>query len=90
MTTHTAKSWTHFFQAIKAGQKTHDLRDMIDRDYAIGDILVLKEFDPFLGAYTGDECRCEITYITSNNTPCAFSSSVLQKDYCILSLKLLK
>jgi len=32
----------------------------------------------------------EITYITSNNTPCAFSSAVLDKDYCILSLRLME
>jgi hypothetical protein len=84
------KSWTHFFKAIKRGEKTHDLRDLKDRNYKVGDILLLREYDPFLGQYTGDTCRVKITYITSNKTPCAFSSSVLPKDYCILSINLLE
>jgi ASC-1-like (ASCH) protein len=88
MAQYEVKSWTHFFKAIKTGKKTHDLRDLRDRKYKVGDTLILKEYDPFLGQYTGDECRVLITYITSNETPCAFSSSVLPKDYCILSISL--
>lgn len=89
MAHYSVKSWSAFFQAIKSGTKTHDLRDKIDRDYKVGDTLFLREYDPFAGKYTGDSCTVEITYITSNNTPCAFSSAVLDKDYCILSLRLL-
>lgn len=90
MTTHKAKSWTHFYQAITAGEKTHDLRDMKDRNYRVGDTLILQEYDPFKGDYTGNECKVKITYITSQNTPCAFSSSVLQEGYCILSIQTLE
>lgn len=90
MTEHTVKSWTAFFQAIKSGDKTHDMRDMVDRDYRVGDILILNEYDPFKGEYTGDTCRVKITYITSADTPCAFSSAALAKGYCILSLKLVE
>lgn len=86
---HIMKSWPEFFQAIKAGTKTHDLRDMRDRDYKVGDVLVLQEYDPFKGEYSGDECKVEITYITSNNTPCALSSAVLDKGYCILSIRII-
>ncbi len=84
------KSWSPYFQAIKAGNKTHDLRDMKDRDYHVGDLLMLEEYDPFNGCYTGDCVVVEVTYITSHNTPCAFSSAVLEKGYCILSLKLVE
>ena len=90
MAKYAVKSWSPFFQAIKAGTKTHDLRDKIDRNYQVGDILTLEEFEPFTGVYTGDSVDVEITYITSNNTPCAYSSAVLDKDYCILSLRLIK
>ncbi len=83
---HLLKSWTHFFHAIKAGRKLHDLR-ADDRGYTIGDICVLQEFDNIHGGCTGAECEAEITYITDRNTPCAFSSAVLQPGYCILSLK---
>jgi Domain of unknown function (DUF3850) len=81
------KSWTHFFQAIKAGRKLHDLRE--DEGYQIGDILLLQEYDNINGSYTGDQVEAEVTYITDRTVPCAFSSAVLAPGYCILSLKLI-
>jgi hypothetical protein len=83
---HEVKSWTAFFQAFKTGAKKHDMRDMIDRDYQVGDVLVLHEYDPFKGEYTGEKLAMRITYITSRDTPCAFSSAALDRNYCILSL----
>lgn len=86
MTTHEVKSWAHFFDAIVAGEKTHDLRDN-DRNYKIGDYLLLKRYDNIEGCYTGAIFLVEITYITNRERPCAFSSSVLDPRYCILSIK---
>lgn len=86
MTTHTVKSWAHFFDAIRDGRKLHDLRIM-DRDYKVGDFMILQKYDNINGRYTGDELKVEITYITSDKVPCAFSSSALAKDYAILSIK---
>lgn len=83
------KSWTHFFQAIKAGEKRHDLRSKKDRDFFVGQRLLLEEYDNVHGHYTGENIQVEVTYITSNDTPCAFSSAVLDRDYAILSLKVL-
>jgi hypothetical protein len=79
------KSWTGLFQPIYDGRKTHDLRDKT-RPFKVGDILTLQEYDQFKGEYTGRECDVEITYITSNETPCAFSSAVLSDGFCILSI----
>ena len=84
------KSWPAYFQAIVDGRKLHDVRDMGERDYRVGDRLVLQEYDPFKGQYTGREQEVEITYITDRATPCAFSSAVLNRDYAILSLKLVR
>ncbi len=88
MNKHECKSWSHFFQAIKSGHKKHDLRYDGDRNFQVGDLIVLREYDPFAGMYTGAECRVHVTYITSRATPCAFSSAALERDYCILSLEL--
>lgn len=85
MTTHEVKSWSHFFDAIAEGKKRHDLRKN-DRDYKIGDTMRLRRYDNINGGYTGETLDAEITYITSNKVPCAFSSAVLPNDYCILSL----
>lgn len=81
------KSWTHFFQAIKAGQKLHDVRE--DEGFQIGDVIVLQEYDNINGRYTGEQIEVEVTYITNRTVPCAFSSAVLAPGYCILSLKVL-
>ena len=86
MTEYNVKSWPSFFQAIKSGEKMHDMRDMRDRDYKVGDTLNLQEYDPFTGKYSGDECKVRITYITSNKTPCAMSSAALDRNFCILSI----
>jgi len=85
---HEVKSWTYLFQPLKAGKKKHDIRDLRDRDYKVGDILRMKEFDPATGKYTGSEILMKITYMTSAATPCAFSSAVLDRNFAILSLEL--
>jgi uncharacterized protein YqfB (UPF0267 family) len=90
MPDHVLKSWPKFFQEIAAGRKKHDIRDKTEYDFKIGDWCLLKEYDPFLGSYTGETCLVEITYITSNDTPCAFSSAALGKDFAVLSFELVR
>lgn len=84
MTRHVMKSWSHFYDAIEKGDKKHDLRKM-DRPFEVGDVCVLERYDNINGKYTGENQAVQITYITNNKTPCAFSSAVLDNDYCILS-----
>lgn len=83
---HEMKSWPWFFQAFMDGNKLHDLRQK-DRDFQIGDVVVLKEYDPRTGKYSGSELAMEISYMTSNDTPCALSSNALARDHVILSLR---
>ena len=82
------KSWPAFFSQMIAGDKKHDMRDKRDRDYKIGDRMLLREFDPFGGGYTGREAVALITYITDNVTPCAMSSAALDNNFAILSVKM--
>jgi hypothetical protein len=85
--THHLKSWPEFFQAIKAGHRTHELRRN-DRHFAIGDILALHEFDPDAKNYTGEEILVEITSLTSFAQPCAVSGEALNPSFCIMSVRL--
>jgi len=85
MEVHKVKSWPWFFEAMKAGSKKHDMRKT-DRNYKVGDMLLLQEFDPRTGQYTGREHSMVITYITSRETPCALSSNGLAQDHIILSV----
>lgn len=83
---HEVKSWPFLFQPIIEGIKTHDIRDKRDRDYNVGEVMLLREFDPAKGEYTGREARVLITYITDNVTPCAMSSAVLDRNFAVLSI----
>lgn len=80
------KSWPWFFEEMITGRKKHDMRDKRDREYKVGDKMLLREFDPRTGQYSGRAAIGTITYITDNVTPCAMSSAALDRDFAILSL----
>ena len=83
---HDLKSWPELFEAIIAGSKLHELR-RTDRAFAVGDELLLREFDPKSAAYTGRTTRVRVTYITSANSPCALSETAVNPGFCILSIE---
>jgi hypothetical protein len=45
VTTHELKIWPVYYQAVKSGQKTFELRNN-DRGFQKGDRVILREFDP--------------------------------------------
>lgn len=53
MKTHALKTWPSFFEAVLNGRKTFECRKN-DRDFAPGDTLVLKEYDPAKEAVLDD------------------------------------
>lgn len=67
-----------YFQAVKSGAKTFELRKN-DRDFKVGKKLILLEIDN--GVETGNALECEITYILYGGI------YGLDKDYCILGIK---
>jgi hypothetical protein len=80
---HELKCWPEPFEAMLAGRKRHEIRRM-DRPFAIGDWLVLREWDPRRDVndrYTGRAMVREITYIS---TPASFG---LPDDLCVMSLR---
>lgn len=85
---HELKSWVGLFEPIFQGLKTHDLR-VLDRDYKVGDICILREYEPITKEYTGREVVVEVTYITSKlHEACAFSPFALHPGMGVLSIKL--
>jgi Domain of unknown function (DUF3850) len=83
---HKVKSWPQFFEATLNGAKTHEVRRSADRDYRVGDTLLLQEYDPTTETYSGREFVVRITYMTSTEAPCALSEECLHPDFCILSI----
>lgn len=84
---HKVKCWPQFFDPILSGEKSHDVRRADDRDFRVGDLLRLQEFDPKTNRYSGRELTVKITYITSASHPCALSQDALHPNFCILSIK---
>ena len=61
--THELKILPEYFVAVKGGRKTFEIRKN-DRNFEVGDNLILKEIDKNSGEYTGREVSRRITYIT--------------------------
>lgn len=62
MTTHHLKTWPEYFQAVRAGAKTFEARKD-DRDFRVGDTLVLHEYVPRLYEYTGEVETRVVSYV---------------------------
>lgn len=69
MTIHTLKIWpAHHFEAVVSGRKTVELRKN-DRDYQVGDTLILQEWSPLQenqGGYTGRQVSVTVTHKISD------------------------
>lgn len=64
MTTHELKCWPEHFDPLARGLKTIELR-LNDRNYQVGDVLYLREYEPLEHAYTGRSVHALITHIVS-------------------------
>lgn len=80
MAEHRLKTWPEYFGPVALGLKNFELR-FNDRDYHVGDILVLEEYDPDSKSYTGESLKVEVTYILKN------SHSALGDGWAILSIR---
>lgn len=80
MKKHELKIWGVFFNAVVNGRKTFELRIM-DRDYKVGDFILLREWDKNLNDYTGRQCNVFITYIYE-------STDFMREGYGVLGFKL--
>jgi hypothetical protein len=59
---HDLKTWPDVFKETLDGEKTHEYRKN-DRDFGLGDELLLREFEPIGETYTGSYIRAIITNI---------------------------
>lgn len=66
MATHELKIWPEYFQPVLANKKNFEVI-VNDRNFQVGDKLILLEWDPVKQDYTGRKCFRQISYIISKN-----------------------
>lgn len=67
--THYIKTVQPFFNDVAVGVKRFEVRKN-DRDFKVGDILVLQEYDPEADTYIGGIVNAIITYILDDERYC--------------------
>ena len=67
------KAWSELFEKVRTGEKTFDLR-LDDFRCKVGDILVLREWDPKEKKYTGRVLEKKITFVLKSKDVLKFWS----------------
>jgi len=80
MATHKLKTWPTPFQATQLGNKTYEIRKN-DRNFNVGDTLILEEYDPTTQEYTGRVMTVRVTYITQGG------EWKLPPDICVMAIQ---
>ena len=77
---HFLKTWTVYFDDVEKGTKTWELR-LNDRNFKVGDHLVLMRYSDKNSRFTGRMLQFEVTHIFHGNT---FG---VVDGWCIMSIK---
>lgn len=65
--THELQTWPACFAAVLADTKPFDVREN-DRHYQVGDLLLLREYDPDAARYTGRTATRWVSYVLPGGT----------------------
>lgn len=82
---HHLKTWPQYFQRIQSGEKPFELRKN-DRDFQVGDTLILQEWLPKEGHFSPNELMVEVTYVFIDSS----GSFGLKEGYCVMGIKILE
>jgi ASC-1-like (ASCH) protein len=81
------KIWPEYFEKIKSGKKTFELR-LADWKCNVGDVLLLKEWNPKTKEYTGREIEKEVTYVLKTKNVKLWTQDDIEKyGFQIISIK---
>lgn len=76
---HTLKTLPGFYEQVVAGNKKFECR-INDRDFQVGDVLELAEFDPLNNGFTGRYLVRQVTYILRG------PMFGVKKGWCVMSI----
>ena len=81
------KIWPKYFEKICNGEKDFEVR-LNDYEYNIGDVLLLREWNPENKTYTGKSIEKTIKYIAKTKDMKYWTEEEIQKNgFVILGLK---
>lgn len=81
---HVVKTWSQFFEPLRYGEKTAELR-FNDRDYRRGDTMLHQEYDPERKRYVGRELTVHITAIIDASSE--IGALALTAGWVVLSIR---
>jgi len=79
MKVHNLKTWPEYFAHIHLGEKRLEIRKN-DRNFQVGDILILEEWDHGKAAYSGEEIHANVTYILQGG------QFGIEEGYCAMGI----
>ena len=77
---HELKTWSEYFEEVFMGHKTFEVRKN-DRDFKVGDTLILKEWNDFREIFTGRELTKTVTYVFKGG------SFGLEEGFVVMAIK---
>jgi hypothetical protein len=77
---HQLKTWPDYFEAVFLEKKPFEVR-LDDRNFQVGDVLILREYDPATGEYSGRQLARNVTYKLPGG---GFG---VEAGYCVLGIK---
>lgn len=80
MARHYLKTWPTFFESVFVGAKTFEVRKN-DRGFSVGDTLVLEEYRPETGEYTGERLVVTVSYMLHGG------QFGIEEGYCVLGIR---
>ena len=78
MAQHNLKTWPGSFSDVVDGVKTFEIRRN-DREFQVGDVLILKEWDNETKEYTGRSLACRVQYLVQGQYG-------LPADLCVMGI----
>jgi hypothetical protein len=77
---HDLKIWPEYFRDVCSGAKTYEIR-LNDRDYKVGDTLVLRDYSPNPPLYSGDYVLASVRHVMSD-------SPFVREGYVVLGISI--
>ncbi len=87
-TTHDLKIWPEYFKQVLDGTKTYEIRKN-DRDYKVGDTLLLREYDYRKGEFAGDVLPIRALVLSVEDLPDVVIPGLFAggEGYVVMSIK---